>query len=152
MEDGFYLRTSASSADEFQVIREPNRIEPMASWVPPSHADTEGVFMSNGELARTYPHAYDMAGYGAQLMAGTRTTLILDEESRTAAHQLANHYGCPVSDVIRRSLIAQRDSVAGVPKRTRQQRVRILKHLFEIFEGNDASEEVHRLKIEDHGF
>jgi hypothetical protein len=85
-------------------------------------------------------------------MAGTRTTLILDEESRTAAHQLADHYGCSVSDAIRRSLIAQRDSEAGVPKRTRQQRARILKHLFEIFEGNDAAEEVHRLKIEDQGF
>lgn len=85
-------------------------------------------------------------------MAGTRTTLILDEESRTAAHQLADHYDCPVSDAIRRSLIAQRDSLAGVPKRTRQQRGRILNHLFELFEGNDAAEEVRRLKTEDQGF
>ena len=71
-------------------------------------------------------------------MAGKRTTLILDEESRTAARQ--------------RSLIAQRDSVAGVPGRIRQQRVRTLKRLFEIFEGNDAAEEVRRLKREDQGF
>jgi hypothetical protein len=99
-----------------------------------------------------YPDAYDMARYGAQLMAGTRTTLILDEESRNAARQLADHYGCRVSEAIRRSLIAQRDSLAGVSKRTRQQRARILKHLFEIFEGNDAAEEVRRLKVEDRGF
>jgi predicted RecB family endonuclease len=85
-------------------------------------------------------------------MAGRRTTLILDEESDMAARQLADHYGCPVSDVIRRSLIAQRDSVAGVPKGTRQQRVRALRRLFDMFEGNDAAEEVRRLKIEDHGF
>lgn len=85
-------------------------------------------------------------------MASRRTTLILDEESGTAARQLADHYGCPVSDAIRRSVIAQRDSVAGVPKRTRQQRVRVLKRLFNIFEGNDAAEEVHRLKVEDQGF
>jgi hypothetical protein len=93
-----------------------------------------------------------MADRGVELMAGTRTTLILDDESRTAARQLADHYGCPVSDAIRRSLIAQRNSVAGVPKRTRQQRVRTLKRLFEIFEGNDATEEVSRLKVEDQGF
>jgi Trm5-related predicted tRNA methylase len=93
-----------------------------------------------------------MAQYGAQLMAARRTTLILDEESRVAARQLADHYGCHVSEAIRRSLIAQRDSVAGVPKRIRQQRVRILKRLFEIFEGNDAAEEVRRLKMEDQGF
>ncbi len=85
-------------------------------------------------------------------MAGKRTTLILDDESSTAARQLADHYGCPVSDAIRRSVIAQRDSLAGVPKGTRQQRVRILKRLFEIFEGNAAAEEVRRLKMEDQGF
>lgn len=80
------------------------------------------------------------------MMTGQRTTLILDEESRRAARQLADHYGCRVSEAIRRSLIAQRDSVAGVPKRRRQQRVAIPKRLFEIFEGNDAAEEVRRLK------
>ena len=85
-------------------------------------------------------------------MATKRTTLILDDESRTAARQLADHYGCSVSDAIRRSLIAQRDSVAGVTKRTREQRVKTLKRLFEIFEGNDATEEVRRLKSEDQGF
>ena len=85
-------------------------------------------------------------------MAGRRTTLILDEESGMAARQLADHYGCPVSNAIRRSLIAQRDSVAGVPKEARQQRVKILKRLFELFKGNDSVEEVRRLKLEDQGF
>ena len=86
------------------------------------------------------------------MAAGRRTTIILDDESGTAARQLADHYGCPVSVAIRRSLIAQRDAVAGVPKRLRQQRVRTLKRLFDIFEGNDAAEEVRRLKAEDKGF
>jgi hypothetical protein len=85
-------------------------------------------------------------------MNGKRTTLILDEESRAAARQLAKHYGCAVSDAIRRSVIAQRDAVAGVTKRTRQQRLRTLKRLFEIFDGNDAADEVRRLKMEDQGF
>jgi hypothetical protein len=65
---------------------------------------------------------------------------------------LADHYGCPVSDAIRRSLIAHRNSGAGVPKGIRQQRVRVLKRLFEMFEGNDANDEVRRLKMEDQGF
>jgi len=85
-------------------------------------------------------------------MASKRTTLILDDESGAAARQLADHYGCPVSEAIRRSLIAQRDTVAGVTKRTRLQRLRILKRLFEMFEGNDAAEEIRRLKREDLGF
>jgi len=49
-------------------------------------------------------------------------------------------------------LIAQRDTVAGVSKQIRQQRVKSLKRLFEIFDGNDAAEEVRRLKSEDAGF
>ena len=85
-------------------------------------------------------------------MPGRRTTLILDEESGVAARQLAAYYGCAVSDAIRRSLIAQRDAVAGVPKQIRQRRVKTLQRLFEMFEGNDAAEEVHRLKREDSGF
>lgn len=85
-------------------------------------------------------------------MATRRTTLILDDESSAAARQLADHYDCPVSDAIRRSLIAQRDVLAGVPKEIRQRRVRTLKQLFEMFEGNNAAEEVRRLKMEDQGF
>ncbi len=34
-------------------------------------------------------------------MATKRTTLILDDESRAAARQLADHYGSHVSDAIR---------------------------------------------------
>ena len=85
-------------------------------------------------------------------MASRRTTLTLDDEADAAARQLAEHYGCPVSDAIRRSLISQRDSVVGMPKAARQQRVRTLKRLFELFEGVDAAEEVRRLKLEDRGF
>ena len=51
-----------------------------------------------------------------------------------------------------RSVIAQRDALAGVPKEIRQRRVKTLKQLFEMFEGNNAAEEVRRLKMEDQGF
>jgi hypothetical protein len=85
-------------------------------------------------------------------MQTKRTTIILDEESGAAARQLASHYGCTVSEAIRRSLIAQKESVTGVARRVRQQRGRALRRLFAIFEGNDAAEEVRRLKAEDRGF
>ena len=61
-------------------------------------------------------------------MTGRRTTLILDAEGDAAARQL------------------------GVPKEMRQQRVKTLKRLFDLFEGNDAVAEVRRLKAEDQGF
>jgi hypothetical protein len=85
-------------------------------------------------------------------MTGRRTTLILDDEADAAARELADYYGCPVPDAIRRSLIAQRDSLAGVPGEIRQQRVDTLQRLFDLFEGNDAAAEVRRLKAEDQGF
>lgn len=85
-------------------------------------------------------------------MAKRRTTLILDEEAAAAARQLANHYGCSVSEAIRRSLIAQRDVANGVPRGVRKERLRILRRLFELFEDHDAAEEVARLKRQDEGF
>ncbi len=43
-------------------------------------------------------------------------------------------------------------SASGVAKRAREQRVKALERLFEMFERNDAAAEVRRLKSEDHGF
>lgn len=85
-------------------------------------------------------------------MAKKRTTLILDEEAGAAARQLAHLYDCSVSEAIRRSVIAQRDTAAGVSRNARKVRMRILARLFELFEGNDAEEEVRRLKLQDEGF
>ena len=53
---------------------------------------------------------------------------------------------------IRRSLIAQRDAAAGVPRGTRRERVRTLRRLFALFDENDAAEEVRRLKLQDQDF
>ncbi len=85
-------------------------------------------------------------------MANRRTTLILDDEARAAARELAQRFGCSVSEAIRRSLIAQRDVESGVPKNMGKERVRILRRLFDLFEGNDAREEIRRLKLQDTGF
>jgi hypothetical protein len=82
----------------------------------------------------------------------SRTTVILDDEARTAARQLAGRYGCSVSEAMRRALIRQRDAEVGVPRGRRRERGRALRRLFDLFAGNDPAAEIRRLKAEDAGF
>ncbi len=81
-----------------------------------------------------------------------RTTLLLDSETRTAAHDLAHRYECSVSEAIRRAVLRHRDAIIGIPQSRREERVRILGRLFELFDGHDAEDEVRRLKEQDEGF
>lgn len=81
-----------------------------------------------------------------------RTTLLLDPEARRAARQLAQQYDCSVSEAIRRAVVRHRDTVLGVPAQAKHERLRVLKRLFDLFEGNDPKHEVRRLKTEDEGF
>jgi hypothetical protein len=83
---------------------------------------------------------------------GSRTTIVLDDQARAAARQLARRYGCSVSEAIRRSLLRQRDLESGIPVSRRRQRTQALKRLFSLFEGNDPAREIRRLKAEDEGF
>jgi len=55
-----------------------------------------------------------------------RTTIILDEQSRAAARQLALRFDCSTSEAIRRAILCCRDQVFGVPVGTRRQRTRAL--------------------------
>ncbi|HSL81847.1 MAG TPA: hypothetical protein VLF66_03675 [Thermoanaerobaculia bacterium] len=80
-----------------------------------------------------------------------RTTLILDDDTWTAARELAQHYDCTLSEAIRRAVIRHRDAVTGAPQVARKQRTRTLHRLFELFEHNDPAQEVRRLKAEDEG-
>ena len=64
-----------------------------------------------------------------------RTKLLLDDETRTAARELALRDDCPISRAAARA-----------------KRVRTLERLFELFEGHDADCEIRRLKEEDGGF
>lgn len=82
----------------------------------------------------------------------TRTSLVLDEDTRKAARQLASRYDCSMSEAIRRAVVEQRNSVFGVPTAIREERVRALHRLFDLFQDNDPEEEVRRLKAEDEGF
>ena len=87
-----------------------------------------------------------------QYRMNKRTTLLLDSETRTAAHDLAHRYECSVSEAIRRAVLRHRDAIVGIPTARREERVRILDHLFELFDGHDAADEIRRLKEQDEGF
>lgn len=80
-----------------------------------------------------------------------RTTLILDDDTRKAARELAKYYDCTLPEAIRRAVVRHRDAVTGAPQVARKERTRTLHRLFELFEHNDPAEEVRRLKAEDKG-
>ncbi len=82
----------------------------------------------------------------------SRTTLILDDDAKRAASELASRYGCSVSEAIRRAIVRHRDAALGVPVESRRERKLVLRRLVELFDGNDAAEEVTRLKSQDEGF
>lgn len=81
-----------------------------------------------------------------------RTTLILDDETREAARELAHDMKCSTSEAIRRAVLRYRNHRLGISEETRRERTRTLHRLFELFEGNDADAEIRRLKAEDEGF
>ena len=81
-----------------------------------------------------------------------RTTILLDEEARHAARQLAMRYRCSTSEAIRRAIVRHRDAVYGVPVESRRERCEVLQRLFHLFEGHDAELEIRRLKEQDEGF
>ena len=78
-----------------------------------------------------------------------RTTLLLDDETRNAARQLALRYGCSTSEAIRRAILRHRDTVFGVPAESRAERRKSLMRLIDLFDGNDADDEIKRLKSQD---
>jgi len=82
----------------------------------------------------------------------SRTTLVLDDQAREAARQLARRHGCSLSEATRRALVRQRDAEIGVPRRRRRERALALRRLFDLFSENDPRAEIKRLKAEDEGF
>ena len=81
-----------------------------------------------------------------------RTSLMLDSETQQAARELALRHGCSMSEAIRRAILRHHDTMFGLPAQSRAERRRVLDRLFELFEGHDAEDEVHRLKAQDEGF
>ena len=78
-----------------------------------------------------------------------RTTILLDEETRRAARELAARYDCSMSEAIRRAVLAHRQHALGVSEERRRERLRAFEHLVELFEGHDPGAEIARLKAED---
>ena len=81
-----------------------------------------------------------------------RTSIVLDPSSLDAATQLSGRLHVSVSEVIRRALLDYRDKMVGVTPEFRDQRVKALHELFDLFEGHDGKEELRRLKSEDTGY
>ena len=81
-----------------------------------------------------------------------RTTILLDEDTREAARQLALQYDCSTSEAIRRAVVRHRDAVFGVPTESRRERVKSLRRLLDLFDGHDAEAEIRELKAQDAGF
>jgi hypothetical protein len=85
-------------------------------------------------------------------MAGHRTTIVLDEQTRQAARELAARDGCSLSEAIRRAVLQQHERASEIPLARQKERKELLERLFELFEGNDPETEIRRLKSEDEGF
>ncbi|MCE7872006.1 hypothetical protein DYH09_16730 [bacterium CPR1] len=75
-----------------------------------------------------------------------RTTLILDDESRQAARELAATLQVPVSEAIRRAIVRYRDQLRGVPPEARKRRLEALRELRELFAGYDPTQELQGLR------
>lgn len=82
---------------------------------------------------------------------GHRTTIVLDDEAQRAARELAAKYACSMSEAIRRAIVRQRSQEFGVSEERRRERLDAFARLIELFDGNDASSEIARLKSEDEG-
>ncbi len=80
-----------------------------------------------------------------------RTTILLDDETRKAARDIAHRLGCSTSEAIRRAILRFRDQSTGVSPDERRRRVKVLNELIARFDGRDAREEVARIKAEDAG-
>jgi hypothetical protein len=81
-----------------------------------------------------------------------RTTLLLDDESRRAAKQLATALDVAPSEAVRRAIVAYRDQVVGVSDDSRRRRLQAFKRAIELFKDNDAEAEIRSLKEQDKYF
>lgn len=81
-----------------------------------------------------------------------RRTILLDDEAREAVRELAESYGCSLSEAVRRAVIERRNAVLGLAQAQRRGRRQALQRLFVLFKGHVAEREVARLKVDDAGF
>ncbi|TDI42769.1 MAG: hypothetical protein E2P02_12550 [Acidobacteria bacterium] len=82
-------------------------------------------------------------------MTSSRTALVLEDETRQAAQQLALRYGCSMPESIRSAVVHQRNAAIGVPADRRQERRQIIRAAIRAVAGNDPDEEIRQLNAED---
>jgi hypothetical protein len=85
-------------------------------------------------------------------MPSHRTTILLDEESRRAAKQLAAALDVTPSEAVRRAIVTYRDLIVGASPDARRRRTKAFDRAVALFEGNDAAAEVRALKEQDRHF
>jgi hypothetical protein len=98
-----------------------------------------------------FSFAWDAQTVYAYHMA-TRTTILLDDDTRRAARDLASKFDCSVSEAVRRAVVRYRDIVVSSGPDQIERRQQALQRAFALFEGSDPDAEIRRLKREDEGF
>jgi hypothetical protein len=78
-----------------------------------------------------------------------RTTLLLDNETRAAARELAARFQVSVSEAIRRAIWESHRRERGLSLEDRQRRLKALSELVEAFRGYDPEDELRALAEED---
>ena len=81
-----------------------------------------------------------------------RTTILLDEESRRAAKQLASALDVAPAEAVRRAIVAYRDQLVGTTGDARRRRLAAFERAVALFADNDAEAEVRALKEQDKYF
>lgn len=81
-----------------------------------------------------------------------RTTILLDEETRQAAREIARRLDCSTSEAIRRAILGYHEVTGGVSAPQLRRRRQALARLYEMFEGHDAEAEIRERKAEDAHF
>ena len=78
-----------------------------------------------------------------------RITLLLDDETRRAAEELALRYNCSTSEAIRRAIVSERARARGVTDERRERRLAAFRALCQAFDGHDADAEIDELEAQD---
>ena len=78
-----------------------------------------------------------------------RTTILLSDDARRAARDVATALEVTPAEAVRRAIVAYRDQVLGVSADSRKRRVLAFKRAAELFADNDPVAEVGALKTQD---
>jgi hypothetical protein len=78
-----------------------------------------------------------------------RTTILLSDDARRAARDIATALEVTPAEAVRRAIVAYRDQVLGVAPEARKRRLDAFKRAAELFADNDAEAEIRALKAQD---